>query len=1108
MKKLLKQIISVALVMLMVLGSVFVAEYEFTDLRAKAATDIITVTSSPEKIYYSFDSEANAYINGECVSSFPLDLTFGTKSEEEIHFSFTVTVPDGFSTEEDYIYWGQSVSSNTTSGRIIEIFVSNPLAIRESEIVINVYSNSELVGYAVIPVVSSSANKTVTGYFMNTDGTYPNYLTTMFADENGNVAGFTHDEGSYYMRNLYTLTFDVEGLEESITVYYGAQIYEWIPEEPAKEGYNFLGWVDEKGSYDIPETMPAYNLTLTAKFDTMKFTATFITGGGLPVRGYTYEVALGDQIPIPPNPTKEGYTFAGWSPAVGTMDYQGMTFNATWILNAYTITYFNQLGEKIYSSACWDYGNYVYLPGYTVPEGYEFLGWCDENGNVYNDGFRMPAKNLNLYATCIDPTTSEEYICVYSTNPTLSVVAGEQFDLSFSLYKNGAAVSDWNKFALTLGNKNIIDISEYKKNEKGFYVTIYGAEPGTTELIVTDTDSGVSNTVEIKVFASDCDVYSYRMDDVPEFYPDSFGDTKILTNFFNINGLYVSDYTYSKNNSENTYTVTFNAYNYFAHYGSVDVYDSNGKWIASDCINKATTPASLWEVGESAYYLVSDTVTGKLLSYKAASFSEKSEIKIEVPEGGYFAISNNITQSPGTFIYNIVDYLMKTIKYATSFVKIESVSNEIIDKLVDKNMITDILTDKFHSISFNFCEVALKAGFSDAAGAMATDFEDLLNSLGISWKSVFAAHFGLSEEVFTEITGPVGASLKLCFLISDASDILRQTMNLTSSKNAEYVVVHTPSEFNNSTMNKVTVSDPNNCIDEDAVLQVFKIVKSDEIRVSLNQKTSFDDYEIVNIKIMKGGKNVNPNGKVLVGIPIPDGFDGKTCQVLRQEEDGSWTILNAWVEGNYLVFETDHFSLYALTGNYIDNLSIHTKPDKTNYNLGDVLDITGLSLVIKNSDGTEEIISEGLICTPTVLSIQGVQTVSVYYGDVCCKFKVNVGLKNIKLSISVPDSRTIKYGEETKLYAKTANLPAGAKIKWTVEGEGVRLSPSSSGKSCKVTAVSTGNVVISAYVVDRNGNIITDESGKRISDSEHFYSEANFWLRVIYFFKKIFGFAL
>ncbi|MDY6016807.1 MAG: InlB B-repeat-containing protein, partial [Oscillospiraceae bacterium] len=110
------------------------------------------------------------------------------------------------------------------------------------------------------------------------------------------------------------------------------------------------------------------------------------------------------------------------------------------------------------------------------------------------------------------------------------------------------------------------------------------------------------------------------------------------------------------------------------------------------------------------------------------------------------------------------------------------------------------------------------------------------------------------------------------------------------------------------------------------------------------------------------------------------------------------------------------------------------------------------------------------------------------------------------VSIKHPSTTTINYGESLTLYATASNLPEGGKIKWRiVEGTGVSIEPSRSGMYCIVTSESTGNVVIEAYAVDSHGNIITDESGNICSDKEGIHSEDNLWLRIVYFFRKLFG---
>ena len=74
--------------------------------------------------------------------------------------------------------------------------------------------------------------------------------------------------------NKYTITFDTNGGSEiaPITQDYGTQIA--APANPTRKGYTFKGWDKE-----IPETMPAENITITARWrDTEKPTGEIIIG--------------------------------------------------------------------------------------------------------------------------------------------------------------------------------------------------------------------------------------------------------------------------------------------------------------------------------------------------------------------------------------------------------------------------------------------------------------------------------------------------------------------------------------------------------------------------------------------------------------------------------------------------------------------------------------------------------------------------------------------------------------------------------------------------------------------------------------------------------------
>lgn len=111
-----------------------------------------------------------------------------------------------------------------------------------------------------------------------------------------------------------------------------------------------------------------------------------------------------------------------------------------------------------------------------------------------------------------------------------------------------------------------------------------------------------------------------------------------------------------------------------------------------------------------------------------------------------------------------------------------------------------------------------------------------------------------------------------------------------------------------------------------------------------------------------------------------------------------------------------------------------------------------------------------------------------------------------RITIATPSERTIRYGESIVLYTNATGLPEGAKIKWRiVEGSGVKLDPSASGKTCTVTSKSNGNVTIEAYAVDKNGNTIANENGNRICDREGVSSEVSLWWIILYYIRQVFS---
>ena len=185
--------------------------------------------------------------------------------------------------------------------------------------------------------------------------------------------------------NQYTITFDTNGGSEiaPITQDYGTEIT--APDKPTRKGYTFKGWDKE-----IPETMPAENITVKAQWEINQYTITFDTNGGSEIAPITQD--YGTEITAPDNPTRKGYTFKGWDKEIPeTMPSENITVKAQWKINQYTITFDTNGGSEI-ASITQDYGTKITAPDNPTRKGYTFRGWDKEIPKT------MPAENITITA--------------------------------------------------------------------------------------------------------------------------------------------------------------------------------------------------------------------------------------------------------------------------------------------------------------------------------------------------------------------------------------------------------------------------------------------------------------------------------------------------------------------------------------------------------------------------------------------------------------------------------------------------------------------------------------------------------------------------------------
>ena len=189
---------------------------------------------------------------------------------------------------------------------------------------------------------------------------------------------FVITDGS--LSGSYKLTYMVDGVEyKSSTVEYGTTITPETP--PTKEGYTFSGWSE------IPSTMPASDVTITGTFTVNKYKLTYKVDGA----DYkSYEVEYNSTITPETSPTKEGYTFSGWSNIPTTMPASDVTITGTFTINKYKITY--MVDGVLLMTEEVTYGSTITPPN-SPKEGYE-ITW-----NSYPS--TMPADDITISGSYI-----------------------------------------------------------------------------------------------------------------------------------------------------------------------------------------------------------------------------------------------------------------------------------------------------------------------------------------------------------------------------------------------------------------------------------------------------------------------------------------------------------------------------------------------------------------------------------------------------------------------------------------------------------------------------------------------------------------------------------
>ena len=217
----------------------------------------------------------------------------------------------------------------------------------------------------------------------------------------------------WHARNI-SVRYIIDGeIADAFTVSYGDGTYTVATVEGVTSWTNG-GTVYAAGdTYTFAATDIDSVVEFTGTSEVATHTATFVVDGETVE---TADYAENATITAPADPAKEGYTFTGWSPTVGTMGTENITFTATFEANEYTVTYKDDDGTEIETFTV-SYGEELEIVPDPEKDGWTFVKFEDEDGKEPSAYATMPAKNLTFTAVYTQDAVNVTYYA-YGTDST------------------------------------------------------------------------------------------------------------------------------------------------------------------------------------------------------------------------------------------------------------------------------------------------------------------------------------------------------------------------------------------------------------------------------------------------------------------------------------------------------------------------------------------------------------------------------------------------------------------------------------------------------------------------------------------------------------------
>ncbi|MBR4051221.1 MAG: leucine-rich repeat protein [Clostridia bacterium] len=289
----------------------------------------------------------------------------------------------------------------------------------------------------------------------------------------------------------------------------------------------------------------------------------------------------------------------------------------------------------------------------------------------------------------------------------------------------------------------------------------------------------------------------------------------------------------------------------------------------------------------------------------------------------------------------------------------------------------------------------------------------------------------------------------------------------------------------------VIVSATTKEIKPDTSLSVEKVDPSNYEGTNFAVGGSIRSLHFYDINLIYNNSTVQPDGTVTVKIKLADGVDPAKCKVYHVTDDIVNPLVRfaSTIDGNYITFETDHFSEFAVieVEPTVVSIEIKSLPVKTEYNIGDTLDLTGLNVTAYYSDSSVKQITDYNV-SMTDMSSVGRKKVTIYYtyGGVTktAEFEITVTDSECSADIlyeSVSVERVNKKLGIFQLYTRAfVNLECSADnigestVHWQSDNPKVMVDSNGRVTCSGLFGAKSANITVEIY--DSEGNVIATDT--------------------------------